>query len=129
MGKTINLKNIVIISILCFFSIPINAQEKDKNKKTTIEVKGNCGMCKSRIEKASSKVKGVKYAKWDIPSKKLTLVFDENKCSVFDIKKAIAKVGHDTDSIKANDKVYSTLPPCCKFRDPDSIHLDHNSRH
>ncbi|MGV8814829.1 MAG: heavy-metal-associated domain-containing protein [Gelidibacter sp.] len=129
MGRSINIKSIFLIVTVCFLSINVNAQGKDKNKKISIEVKGNCGMCKSRIEKASSQVKGVKYANWDIPSKQLTLILDENKCTPLDIKKAIALVGHDSDTENASDKVYNNLPPCCKFRDPNSLHMDHNNKH
>jgi Cu(I)/Ag(I) efflux system membrane fusion protein len=32
------------------------------------------------------------------------------------IQKAIANAGHDTEKIKAEDKVYNTLPECCKYR-------------
>ncbi|MEO8774482.1 MAG: heavy-metal-associated domain-containing protein [Gelidibacter sp.] len=131
MRRSINFQNILLIVSILFLSIQSNAQDKgkDKNKKINIEVKGNCGMCKSRIEKAASQVKGIKYAKWDIPSKQLTLILDENKCTPLDVKKAIALVGHDTDTEKAGDEVYNNLPPCCKFRDPNSLHLDHNTKH
>lgn len=131
MGKAISIKNIFLIVSILFLSIQSNAQDKgkDKNKKISIEVKGNCGMCKSRIEKAASQVKGIKYANWDIPSKQLTLILDENKCSPLDVKKAIARVGHDTDTEKAGNEVYNNLPPCCKFRDPNSLYLDHGTKH
>ena len=117
--------------IICFLLIitSVHAYAQDKNKKVSFEVKGNCAMCKARIEKASLKVKGVKYVNWDIPSKQLTLILDENKCTPLDVKKAIAKVGHDTDSAQADDNTYNDLPPCCKYRDPKSIHLDHGAKH
>ena len=127
--SSIDLKKIFLITTLIFAGIQLNAQDKDKNKKVIFVVEGNCGMCKLRIEKASIKTKGVKYASWDIPSKELTLILDENKCTPLDIKKAITLVGHDTDSTKAPDNVYNRLPPCCKFRDPNSIHLNHNNKH
>ncbi|MEQ8218005.1 MAG: heavy metal-associated domain-containing protein [Arenibacter sp.] len=116
--------------IICLLLINTSVQgySQDKNKKVSFEVKGNCAMCKARIEKASLKVKGVKYVNWDIASKQLTLILDENKCAPLDVKKAIARVGHDTDSAKADDSTYNDLPPCCKFRDPASIHLDHGTK-
>tara|TARA_R110000868_G_scaffold193351_1_gene438215 strand:- start:9680 stop:10069 length:390 start_codon:yes stop_codon:yes gene_type:complete len=125
MLKEITFKNLIILTSILLFGIHLSAQDKDKNKKVSFEVKGNCEMCKKRIEKASLKVKGVKYVNWDIPSKELTLIMDENKCTPLDVKKAIAIVGHDTDSAEADDNVYDKLPACCKFRDPNTIHLDH----
>ncbi|WP_394343583.1 heavy-metal-associated domain-containing protein [Arenibacter aquaticus] len=120
-GKIIWMASILLVSV------QLNAQ--DKNKKVSFEVKGNCGMCKARIEKAALKVKGVKYVNWDIPSKKITLILDENKCSPMDVRKAIALKGHDTDSTKADIKTYNNLPACCKYRDPNSIHMDHGTKH
>jgi len=129
MSRTNTIRKIVWITSILLVSVQLNAQEMDKNKKVSFEVKGNCGMCKARIEKAALKVKGVKYVNWDIPSKKITLILDENKCSPMDVKKAIALKGHDTDSTKADNKTYNSLPACCKYRDPNSIHLDHNTKH
>lgn len=130
MGASINFRQIFLMVIFGLLSMNIHAQDKDKDKhkKLNIEVSGNCKMCKSRIEKASLKIKGVKYANWDIPSKELTLIFDENKCSVDDVKIAIAMVGHDTDSVKATDQTYNKLPPCCQYKDPNSTHMDHNTK-
>lgn len=129
MKNPISLKQILLLVPLLLLSFQADAQKLDKNKKVTFEVKGNCGMCKSRIEKASLKVKGVKYVNWDIPSKELTLILNENKCTPLDVKKAIASIGHDTDSAIAKDETYNSLPPCCKFRDPNSTHMDHNIKH
>ncbi len=128
MLTTIALRKMIILASILFFGIQLNAQDYNKNKKVAFKVKGNCGMCKSRIEKASLKVKGVKYVNWDIPSKELTIILDENKCTPIDVKKAISKVGHDSDSAKADNQTYNNLPDCCKYRDPNSIHLDHNTK-
>ena len=43
------------------------------------------------------------------------LIIDETKCSVEDVQKAIAKVGHDAGKIKAEDEVYNNLHGCCKY--------------
>ncbi|MCM5663425.1 heavy-metal-associated domain-containing protein [Galbibacter mesophilus] len=104
-------------------SLLMSAQEK--NKKETFLVSGNCGMCESRIEKAAIKVKGVKYASWDIQSNELTIIFNERKCQLKEIKKAIAEVGHDTEEIKASDENYEKLPACCLYRDPKSKEMMH----
>lgn len=123
-----NIKTFLLILIISFIGIQAQGQQpkKDKNKMVTFEVKGNCGMCKSRIEKAVTQIKGVKFVNWDVVSKNLTVVHDERKCSVLDIKEAIGKVGHDTDAVKAMDDIYNNLPACCKFRDPESLLLEHH---
>ncbi|WP_418499187.1 heavy-metal-associated domain-containing protein [Flagellimonas sp.] len=98
---------------------------QEKNKSVSFEVKGNCGMCKSRIEKTAIKMKGVKFASWDTETKKFTAVIDERKCSISDIQQRIAEVGHDSDGYTAPEEVYDNLPECCKYRDPETQHMDH----
>jgi copper chaperone CopZ len=89
--------------------------KKNKNAKYNIEVNGNCEQCKKRIEKAAFSVSGVKSAEWHIDDHMLHLIINEEKCSITDVKKAIAKIGHDTDAIKATDEVYEKLHHCCKY--------------
>ena len=102
--------------MLLFVAFSIQAQEKkNKNAKYDIEVKGNCEQCKKRIEKAAFSVSGVKSANWNIDDHMLNLVINEEKCSVLDVKKAVAKVGHDTDEVKATDEIYDKLHRCCQY--------------
>jgi copper chaperone CopZ len=84
-------------------------------KTEVFNVKGNCESCKARIEKAA-KVTGVTNAVWDTKTKKLTLTYDPAKVKTDAVLKAIAAVGHDNDKFKATDKVYNSLPGCCKYR-------------
>ncbi|MGM0621071.1 MAG: heavy-metal-associated domain-containing protein [Bacteroidota bacterium] len=84
-------------------------------KTEKFKVKGNCGMCEKRIEKAANSVEGVSKADWDKESKLIELKFDDAKTSTDKIEKAIAKVGHDTPHHKAKDEVYNELPGCCKY--------------
>ncbi|MBF6608531.1 MAG: cation transporter [Flavobacterium sp.] len=110
------MKNIVVI-IALFFGFAATAQEqKNKNAKYSIEVNGNCDMCKKRIEKAAYSVDGVKSASWDVASHQLTLLLNETKSSLRDVETAIAKAGHDTPNRKATDEVYSSLHGCCQYQ-------------
>ena len=85
------------------------------NKTEKIEVKGNCGMCESRIEKAAKSVDGVSKADWDKETKKLEVTFDDTKTDLDKVEVAIAKVGHDTPKHKATTEVYDKLPGCCHY--------------
>jgi len=113
------MKQLFLISCLFLLSLTATAQEKKvkKNKKAQYEVTvaGNCDMCKKRIEKAAYSVKGVKKAQFHADHFDVHLVVDENKCSVDDVKKAIAKAGHDTDKYKADEATYEKLHYCCKY--------------
>jgi periplasmic mercuric ion binding protein len=85
------------------------------NKTEKIEVKGNCGMCETRIEKTALAIDGVSKADWNTKTKLLELVFDDAKTNLDKIEVAIAKVGHDTPKHKAAVSVYNKLPDCCKY--------------
>ena len=85
------------------------------SKTETLKVSGNCGMCKTRIEKAA-KLDGVSKTEWDTKSKVLSVTYDPAKTNMDQIGKKIALVGHDNEKAKADDKTYSSLPGCCKYR-------------
>ena len=98
------------------------------NKTEKFEVKGNCGMCEKRIEKAALSVEGVSKADWDKKTKKLEVVFDDVKTNVNKVHMAVAKVGHDTKMHKTSDVVYNKLPGCCKY-DRDAAKADPHAGH
>lgn len=78
-------------------------------------VRGNCGMCKSTIEKAAKKVEGIFKATWNVNQKKITVSFDATKTDEMAIHKAIATSGYDTEKIAGTEKAYKNLPGCCKY--------------
>jgi mercuric ion binding protein len=110
------MKNLVLGMLLLFVTLSIKAQDKkSKNAKYNVEVNGNCEQCKKRIEKAAFSVSGVKSAEWHMDDHMLHLIINEEKCSVLDVEKAIAKIGHDTNNVKAEDEVYAKLHSCCLY--------------
>jgi len=80
----------------------------------TIKVAGNCGMCKSNIEKAA-KDAGATSAVWDKTTKLLVVEYDAVKTSNMDIQKKVAAAGYDTQDVKASDKAYNKLEKCCQY--------------
>ncbi len=110
------MKKIIVLVLLLFVGISGEAQvKKNKNAKHVTEVNGNCAQCQKRIQKAALSLEGVKSAVWNIESHQLTVILNEEKCSLLDVKKAIAKVGHDTFEIRASDEVYKNLHNCCLY--------------
>ena len=82
---------------------------------TSFQVKGNCGMCKKRIETAVRELEGVTAASWDVNTKTLSVSYDDSKLKEETIHEKVAGAGHDTEKVKAADDVYSKLPGCCKY--------------
>ncbi len=112
-----NIKILLTILIVISFSSVTIAQESDQKitlKTDSISVLGNCGMCKTRIEKAAM-LEGVKTAVWNQETKILTVVYNPSVVSNEVIQKSIASVGHDTELYKAEESVYNQLPGCCKY--------------
>lgn len=107
------MKTFITMAIVAVMGI--TAQAQDKNAKHDLHVKGNCGQCKERIEKAAYGVKGVKVAIWDEDSHNLHLVLNETKNNVEAVENAIVAVGHDTNDKKADDEVYENLHACCLY--------------
>ncbi len=110
------MKNVILGIMLLFVAFSTQAQDKkNKNAKYTVEINGNCEQCQTRIQKAAYSVSGVKSAVWSIETHQLSLILNEEKTTVAEVKKAIAKVGHDSDEAKTTEEVYNNLPGCCQY--------------
>jgi hypothetical protein len=112
------MKNSVKLIIVLFFSIISSqtfAQKQPKKVEITFGVKGECGMCKDRIEKALD-TKGILIGEWNQDTKTCRVVFKPKVISEMEIHQLIANLGHDTDKIKATDEAYKNLHGCCKYQ-------------
>ena len=107
-----------IASLIMLLAATVGSQAQSKVVEDSIQVYGNCKMCKARIE-AAMDIKGVKTAEWNVNTKKLFIAYRQDKLSAQEIHQAIAAAGHDTDSVKADDRIYAELPFCCLYRDHD----------
>jgi mercuric ion binding protein len=83
-------------------------------ERASVEVPGNCGMCKKKIESAA-KADGVKEAKWNQKTKILDLKFNPAVISLDQIQLRIAAAGYDTPKFRANDETYEALHECCHY--------------
>ena len=118
-----------MLSLLALVFITVTTVTAQTEKTEKFEVAGNCGMCESRIEKAAKGVDGVISADWDKETKQMVVEYNESQVTIEDIHKAIAKVGHDTEIVKVDNKVYNALPGCCQYDrnlDDSSDHSEHN---
>jgi periplasmic mercuric ion binding protein len=80
----------------------------------TFKVSGNCGMCKSKIEKAA-KDAGAKEATWDVDSKMLTVSYKSSSTNTAKIQEKVASVGYDNAGATATNESYNKLHGCCKY--------------
>ena len=106
-----------------FMAIASVAVAQTKTEK--IAVSGECGMCKTKIEKAA-KDAGASFAAWDVDAKLLTVKYQSTSTNTAKIEKAVAAVGYDTKNVKATDESYNKLHSCCKYERTASTDADHS---
>lgn len=112
---------ILLKSIVLFFVFSFSLFSAQTITNATFFVKGNCDMCKERIE-GSAKKSGATAAFWNAENQNLRLEFNAEKVSADQILKNIAEVGHDNEKYSAKTEVYSKLPSCCLYeRDPSFL--------
>ena len=122
-------KVILCVAVITALGLTSCKNETKKEKETTTTkvsnemamsdlsfgVRGNCGMCKSTIEKAANGVEGVASAHWDKDKKKIDVSFNKAKTNEMAIHKAIAASGYDTEKVAGDLVAYDGLPGCCKY--------------
>lgn len=125
------MKTTILMMTLAIFMVAgmnLNTAEANENnaafapaekKVETVKVYGNCGMCKTRIEKAAKSQDGVSKAKWNQKKEELTVTYDPDVTNMEDVEKKVAEAGHDTEDVRADDKVYENLHSCCKYDRPE----------
>ncbi len=117
-------KNFLILFALTCIAFYTNAQDQDVETETKIEevvftVYGNCGMCEKTIEGSLQDVKGVRVADWDRDTDQMTVSYNPSIIQLDEIKQNIADVGYDSDSHRAKDEIYNSLPGCCQYDRPE----------
>lgn len=108
------MKTLSLFAVLLFSIFSINNTQAQTAKTEIIKVWGNCGMCKTTIEKAAKKA-GATKANWNEDSKELKVTYAVNKTSAAKIQEAIAKSGYDTQDFTAANSAYDNLHGCCKY--------------
>ena len=108
-------KSVLATFIIALFSVYNVFSQEISYAKDSFKVSGNCEMCKSKIEKAANSIEGVKSAKWNVGTQKMTIKYNADKTTVSFIQESIAKVGYDTGAYRAKDETYNNLHHCCKY--------------
>jgi len=123
--KNSNLICLIFVSITLSLScqqknnvktVPVKQEISIVNPEISLGVRGNCGMCKTTIEKAALSVDGVEEASWSTATKILDIKTKSSLDSItIKIHQAVADSGYDTELISAMEDSYSSLPGCCQY--------------
>jgi hypothetical protein len=104
------MKSIVLTTVIALFTFgTVSAQKKE-----TVKVWGNCGMCEKTIETAA-KTAGATEADWNTETKVLSVAYKAKKTDLSKIEQAIAAAGYDTQNFTAPDAAYNKLHSCCQY--------------
>jgi periplasmic mercuric ion binding protein len=108
------MKTLKIFSFVAFFMSIAQFSFAQAIQTETFNVSGNCGMCKSKIEKAA-KDAGATSASWNATTKVLTVKYKSTSTNTAKIQQTIAGVGYDNAGFKATDAAYNQLHACCQY--------------
>lgn len=111
--NTVKIFSLAAVS-LAFATLGVPTGATAQAKTETFKVSGNCGMCKSKIEKAAKEA-GAKSAVWDADTKDLTITYISSTTNTAKIQEKIAKVGYDNAGVKATMESYNKLHGCCQY--------------
>ena len=123
------MKNIILSFIFLIAISLTSCSNKSKNQTSTTSevskeitqkeisfgVRGNCGMCKTTIEKAATNLDGVSSASWNVDQKTIVVSYDSSSMNEMSIHDAIAASGYDTEKVLGNLDAYNGLPGCCQY--------------
>jgi len=123
------MKSYSFLGLLALALFVNGAMAQIKNSKLlTVQISGNCGMCKSTIEKAGD-VANESLVVWNSKTNAATLTYDSNKTSEDAILKRIALAGYDNERYLAPEETYAALHSCCQYdRTLKSPEIPENAR-
>jgi mercuric ion binding protein len=109
-----NFSYIIVLSSFAILMFSCNQPQPIVGTDANFYVRGNCGMCKERIETAIKNKDGIIKSSWDVETKKLTVTYDSTKINEYKIHQLVANAGHETKIVVSPQSVYDSLPECCK---------------
>lgn len=94
----------------------LQAQEPLDPKFAQLDIHSSvvCDQCKHILEEELIYEKGVQSVNVDVDAKVIHIQYRAKKNDPDKLRQAVAKVGYDADSVKADPKAQSELPFCCR---------------
>ena len=113
-NKNTMIKSILLLATVFLFSTAQSQSPINNAKTAVVKVYGNCGICKTSIEKAAFK-KRIATAEWNADTKMASITYDSIKTNIDAVLKNIALAGYDNQNFLAPDEAYNKLQSCCKY--------------
>lgn len=103
---------ILFLGLFCYASLA--AQNRRDRETIRIKTSVECEMCQKRIEHYFKKMQGILNLHVNYHNKVVTATYMPSRTNPSVIRTAIANLGYDADTVKANPYFYNKLPACCK---------------
>ena len=107
----------LIVAIFCISDVVVAQKTNRKAIIKTILNCDHCAVCETcglKFKTQMLKIKGIKMYELDDKAMTFTVYYNPKKTNLQSIKIAISKLGYDADEVKADQKGYESLDPCCK---------------
>lgn len=125
-------KLVFFLGVACF-SLCANTSFAQSQKyletariKTSVE---NCKICKKNIEDYFRREPGISRVDVNTYNKVVTVRYYSDRTNLSNIRTAIANVGYDADTVKANPESYARLPACCKKGGMEKLKEEQRKKH
>ncbi|UQD55159.1 DUF3347 domain-containing protein [Flavobacterium sp. K5-23] len=117
----------VVMAITLLLSVTVAVAQIKNSTTETVQVLGNCAMCKANIEKAGNLNKIAKVV-WNKDTKMATLTYDSKQTSQDEILKRIALAGYDSEKFLAPTDVYDNLHGCCQYERATKVEVNNTEK-
>lgn len=114
---------------LAFTSTESSAQAQKYFETIRIKTSVECQMCKKKIEDYFRKEPGIKYMDVNYHNKIATVRYYSDETNPSNIRTAIANLGYDADTVKANPEFYAKLPACCQKGGMQKLKEEQRKKH
>lgn len=98
----------LVIALFFLLTSSISAQNPRRSK-AVIKTSAECMYCKKSIEKTIGAIDGVRKVSCDYQKHEVNVMYNANKVSLADIKKAMNELGYDADDQPANNSKSNQL--------------------
>ena len=116
------MKNVLNFFSIAALSLSLYACGTGSYKEESFYVRGNCDMCKDRLETNVKKISGVAHVQYNVHEEELKVTYDTTKTNRTAIEEQCAGLGHGTKDHAMNEKNHEQLPECCKVSHNEGKH-------
>ena len=116
------MKTLLSLSIVVIVALTLYSCGAGSFKEESFYVRGNCDMCKERIESGVKNISGVAKAKYNVKQEEIIVTYDTTITTRAIIEQQCAQLGHSTKAYPMNEKNHEALPECCKVSHNEGKH-------